>query len=147
MPLRKQPTITLDAFARGRVDELLARLQGQLVNVVSAADPDAIHDLRVSIRRLTQALRALRGVFAKKSVRPVRRDLKDMMDLAAEIRNRDIALQLMSDAGIAPDSPLAKSFAIQRSANQRRLVNLARRWHRKKLIDDWKALLAGEAAA
>src|SRR5262245_8600949 len=97
---------TLDEFARKQVCELLERLEGEVANVCRNSGPDSIHDLRVSIRRVTQALRALKGVFPGRSTKTIRRTLRAMMNIAAEIRNRDIALELLLDAGVSSDATL-----------------------------------------
>ncbi|MBI4909769.1 MAG: CHAD domain-containing protein [Acidobacteria bacterium] len=148
MPQAKQvaSAVTLDQFARSRVAGLLDRLDSEVNNVCRKCDPDAIHDLRVSIRRLTQALRALRALFSKGEIKPVRRSLREMMDIAAGIRNRDIALELFAAAGVAADATVPLTLARQRDAERKKIVALARKWRRDKLPVSWKALVNGRPA-
>jgi CHAD domain-containing protein len=129
----------LQEFAQQRTQELLERVRKEVAKVSQQQnDAEAIHDLRVAIRRLTQALRALQGVFPKKETKRVRRKLRGMMDLAAEIRNRDIAMELLGKAGVAADaSPVAQRLAAERDAVRGDLVLLARQWKRRHVVDGW----------
>lgn len=140
--MAKAAQLPMDEFARQRVEELLDRLDAQVTNVSRQAGPEAIHDLRVSIRRLTQALRALKGLFSKRRIEPMRRDLRAMMNVAAEIRNRDIALELLQEAGVDPGAKLRTTLAGQRDSWRDEMSVLARRWRRRKIPVRWKALIA-----
>ena len=62
-------------------------------------DPDAIHDLRVSIRRLTQCFRVFHAPAKK-----LRRRLHKIMQHCGAVRNCDIALELLVECGL-PESP------------------------------------------
>jgi len=127
----------LQEFADGRAHELLARVNREMANVAQHNDVDAIHDLRVSIRRFTQALRALKDLFPKSEVKRMRRKLRTVMDVAAEIRNRDIALQLLLEAHITEASPLWQRVAAERDAARGDLTLLARQWRRRHLGTRW----------
>jgi CHAD domain-containing protein len=134
--------MTLDQFARARGGELLDRLEAEVANVSRNGDPEAIHRLRVSIRRLTQALRAMHELYPKRQTKPMRRKLRAMMDLAAEIRNRDVTLDLLVAAGIDRTSPICTRLDEERDAARGDLVVLARQWRRRKLPSDWRSLIA-----
>lgn len=136
-------TESLDAFARRRVGELVDRLEREVANVCRKSDADGIHDLRVSIRRLTQALRALRGLFSKAEIEALRAPLREMMNLAAEVRNRDIALELLSAAGVTADAKVCVKLASERGEAQTAILTLARNWRRAKLPAIWRAALTG----
>lgn len=127
----------LQQFAEHRAHELLARVNREMANVAQHNDVDAIHDLRVSIRRFTQALRALQTLFPKTEVKRMRRKLRTVMDVAAEIRNRDIALQLLNEAQITEASPLWQRLASERDAARGDLTLLARQWRRRNLGTRW----------
>jgi CHAD domain-containing protein len=114
--------MTLREFADQRTAELQRSVKRELQRTAKNADADAIHDLRVSIRRYTQALRALQGLIPKSEVRNKRRPLKHTMDLTAEVRNRDIALELLAEAGAEPDSRLAAKLKRQRDSACKALV-------------------------
>ncbi len=88
------PSATMREFATQETWELLASAAKQIRK--AAADPheDAVHKMRVSIRRFQQALRLFAQFFSPKGLRRVKADLKAVMDPAGELRNRDIALKL-----------------------------------------------------
>ncbi len=60
---------------------------------------EAVHKMRVSIRRLQQALRLFDQFLRGKGVRGLRRELKSIMVPAGELRNCDIALTLTTSRG------------------------------------------------
>ena len=61
-------------------------------------DEEAIHDLRVSIRRLSRCLRLFSPLYPGSSWKKVRNRLKVLMEAAGEVRDRDIAAKLLIDA-------------------------------------------------
>lgn len=81
------------------------RLKRFLAQVQAAAnhpdDADAVHDLRVSIRRLTQSFRTFRKVFDPKPLRRLRRRLHKLMNACAAVRTCDVAIEVLKAAGIA----------------------------------------------
>src|SRR5678815_1939319 len=83
-------------FAYDQAYRRLGRLAFQINQTVRSRDAEAVHDLRVAIRRFSQVLRVFKPCFRGKEVRKIRRELKQIMVLAGEVRNCDIALQLMS---------------------------------------------------
>ena len=55
--------------------------------------------MRVSIRRLQQALRLFSQFFRKRGVGRVRKQLKEVMTAAGELRNFDVAIPLVKRLG------------------------------------------------
>jgi CHAD domain-containing protein len=53
--------------------------------------------MRVSIRRLQQAMRTFRQYLPAKAVKGIRQELKQIMEPAGELRNHDIAIELVKD--------------------------------------------------
>ena len=106
-----------------------------------SADSDAVHDLRVAIRRLAQCLRVFEQFFPRDRTRKIRRALKQMVDLASEVRDRDVALVLVSKAKIAPKSELPRRLADDRRSAQRALVTELKQWIRGNLSRKWRSAL------
>jgi CHAD domain-containing protein len=71
-------------------------------------DPDAIHDLRVSIRRLVQACKTFGELLDPAPVKHLRRRLRKLMDLCAAVRNCDVALTLLGEAGATTDASASR---------------------------------------
>jgi CHAD domain-containing protein len=87
--------VTLDAFATAKIAELLAVTVLAIHRAATSPDEEAVHKMRVSIRRLQQALRLFRNFLREKGVRSLQGELKMIMEPAGELRNYDIALTLV----------------------------------------------------
>ena len=88
-------------------------------------DPKAIHDLRVAIRRTEQACKTFRELFDPASVKKLRWRLHRLMELCAAVRNCDVALILLDQAGVttgASVSRLKKTRAAAAKKLSRRLA-------------------------
>jgi len=96
------PTSPTRQFANERVGALLDQTAFQLANLVRTGDEEAVHKLRVSIRRLQQALRLFGQYFDEANVRKLRKQLRELMRAAAEVRNRDVAGALLAKLGASP---------------------------------------------
>lgn len=128
-------------YVAGQIDPLLDRLAAALEE--AAADPQekSIHRLRTSIRRLSGALRVFAEFFPTTVVRKVRRQLREVMTAAGDVRNRDIALMLLQRAGVPVDGPLGGQLSSERTAAQEELVRQLRRLHERDRIPRWRQKL------
>jgi CHAD domain-containing protein len=106
-----------------------------------AADTEAVHDLRVAIRRLAQCLRAFAPFFPHRATRKIRRALKAMLALASAVRDRDIAVNLAARAKIAPGTELRTRLAEERGVAQKALVTDLKQWTRTNLSRKWRSSL------
>jgi len=96
-------------------------------------DPDAIHDLRVSIRRLTQCFRIFRDLLDPTPVKKLRRRLHKIMEHCGDVRNCDIALELLEECGLTAGPSVAKLKTARADAAwklHRSLKKERRRHHR-----------------
>jgi len=102
----------LNPISKYAVKESKVRLKRFSKNVKLAAkhpeDPEAIHDLRVSIRRAAQAFKTFADLLYASKVKKLRRRLHKLMDLCADVRNCDIALTLLDQVGIATGASLSR---------------------------------------
>jgi CHAD domain-containing protein len=128
-------------YANEQTSTLLRRLAFQASRTAKLADVDAVHDLRVSIRRLTQCLRVFRQFFPRIRARKIQQKLEMVMDLASQVRDRDIALALLADAPPLPDSTLAHALAEERTEAERSLVTALQRWNRRSFHKRWRSRL------
>ena len=128
-------------FVQEQTSTLLRRLAFRIHRVSQSGDPESLHDLRVSIRRLNEALRGFQEFFPHKKARRVRHQLRDMMDLAAEIRNRDIAIALLRESKIPSGGTLLKTLAQDRKSAKDRLVKQLKRKDWRDVVPRWRRRL------
>src|SRR4051812_44141846 len=84
---------------------LLRRLAFQVSHAAKSADHEAVHDLRVAIRRLNRCLRAFSQFYPGQSWKKIRRRLRHLMDAAGDVRDRDIAANMLQEAGFDSTDP------------------------------------------
>lgn len=94
-------------------------------------DPDWIHDLRVAIRRYTQCLRLFSPCWKKSETRAIRDSLTPLMDLLGEVRNYDIALDLLQTLDLQ-QAREGKTLATRRTKAQGDLLRHLKHFNRKK---------------
>lgn len=124
-------------FARKQTIGRLKTLESALRTAARhPKDAEAVHDLRVAIRRFVQCLKIFQQFFDARVARKIRRRLGKLMDLCAAVRNCDIALELLGEAGIE-DSGLAESLAASRTATERTLAGSLKRWRRRSIRKTW----------
>ena len=131
-------------FAVAQANRLLGRLAFVIGRAARSPGPDAIHDLRVAIRRFQQALAVFAPCFPAKDTKKTGRRLKRLMALAGEVRNCDIAARLLSRSGKAP--ALHQKIEAQRKEACARLTALLQRQSDRNWFAKWRARL-GEADA
>lgn len=79
-------------YLRERCDDFFL----QVTRVRESFAPEAIHDLRVSSRRLRECLNVFAGCFKKRQVTELRKELKSLTNYLGAIRNSDEALLFFS---------------------------------------------------
>ncbi|HRJ20834.1 MAG TPA: CHAD domain-containing protein, partial [Bryobacteraceae bacterium] len=87
-------------FARGETEARMARFFEELERATRAPDEEAVHDLRVSIRRFSQALRIFAPLLPGKAVKKIRGRMKVVMDAAAVVRDLDVGMEALAELGV-----------------------------------------------
>jgi CHAD domain-containing protein len=121
----------LPRFALKQTRTALARLSARLRRAARhPKDPEAIHDLRVSIRRFTQCLVTFEGLFDPAAVKDVRKQLRKLMKRCGEVRNADIAQALLHTAGVPDRSRVYGKVAARRVEAEEELIRYVakKRW-------------------
>jgi CHAD domain-containing protein len=131
-----EPGVKMADFAHVKMAELLTVMAGALHDAALDPHADAVHDMRVSIRRFQQGLRVFGQYLPNKPVRRVRKQIKRIMDCAGDLRNHDIAIGLVKRAG--RDIP---ELAQQRVAAQEALSAVLVEVVTPGLADEWSAAL------
>lgn len=122
------------AFALAKTSDLLGTMVRALNAAAANPHADAVHDMRVSIRRLQQALRLFRQFLPRRAVKQLRKTMRRIMDPAGELRNYDIALEL---AG--PRSSVASSLSGKRAAAAQALAEVLTDVSDPALEERWQA--------
>ncbi len=127
-------------YALSQTAILLRRFAFQVNRASRLSDADSIHDLRVAIRRLSRCLRVF-SQFYPRDWKKVRRQLSGLMDLAGAVRDRDIALALLAEAGVSPRTAIVGCLKTERGAAARDLQLEIRRWKNRSFSRKWRARL------
>ncbi|MBZ5675259.1 MAG: CHAD domain-containing protein [Acidobacteriia bacterium] len=100
-------------------------------------DPEAIHDLRVSIRRLRQELNVFEEWLKPGPAKRIRGNLKKLMERCAAVRNCDIALEVLQAAGC--QSPkLASGLEKDRRRARAELADKLTSWRKEDRVGRWR---------
>lgn len=120
---------------------LLRRLAFQVNRTSNSGDADSIHDLRVAIRRLSRCLRVFSAFYPARSWKKIRSRLAEMMQAAGRVRDRDIALELLAEAGMGRRSAIMIRLEAERRKATRDLRLYLRRWRSRNSFHKWRSRL------
>lgn len=127
------------AYAIEQLSHSLNTLAFQIHRAAKLPGPGEIHDVRVSIRRFSQALLLFTDFFPKGETRKIRRKLKLMMRLTSQIRNRDIALEFLARL---KQTGHRRRLASERLAYEREFREMIRRWNTRDFSARWRSGLS-----
>ena len=128
---------TMREFALLQTAVLLRRLAFEVNRAAKNGDHAAVHDLRVAIRRFSRSLRVFAQFYPPGSWKRIRRQLRELMEVAGGVRDRDIALQLLTEAGVPRGAAIVvrlenerhqAGIALQQALRRFRTGNLSRKW-------------------
>ena len=128
-------------YARTQTANLLRRLALQVNRAARDGGADSVHDLRVVIRRLSRCLRVFSQFYPPHSWKRIRRRLSGLMAAAAAVRDRDIAVELLGQAGVSPQAAVVVQLVEQRREAGRRLLLEIRRWKSRGFSRKWRSRL------
>jgi len=132
----------MQQFVELQTSERLKKLESELKNAFDLPeDPDAIHDLRVAIRRLNQTLRVFGNWFGARRVKKLRGRLKKLMERCGAVRNCDIALEVLK-AAEWPDEALSQGLEKERKRTCKKLRKTLQGWHHSHRVQRWRERLA-----
>ena len=128
-------------YARLQTAILLRRFAFQVNRTARFGDAESIHDLRVAIRRLSRCLRVFPQFYPDRYWKHIRVSLSSLMEAAGEVRDRDIAIELLTAAGVPQRSAIVSRLKSERGEASRQLLVEIRRWKRRDLSRKWRARL------
>ena len=126
-------------YALEQMNHLLTRLAYQVHRAAKQPGADEIHDLRVSVRRFSQGLQLFADFFPPPEVKNIRGMLKSLMRLTSAIRDRDITLEFLAEAGRLAHRPRLER---ERGAYQRQFSQMLRRWSAQDFSAKWRSGLS-----
>jgi CHAD domain-containing protein len=132
----------MDKFASVQASRLLGKLAFHVRHAAKHPNEDAIHDLRVSIRRLSQCLREFHQFFPRRETKKILKQLGRVMDLAAEMRNRDVAIELIGKDGRPGESAFLATLRDERERAKQKLSRALVQWRRRDFSRKWRPWLA-----
>jgi CHAD domain-containing protein len=106
----------------------------------AASDPhdaDAIHDLRVSMRRLSQCIEMFAGFLDAAAVGKIGKKIKRLMNRCGAVRNCDITLDLLKAVKISEHARSVRDIEKQRRDAETALIKQLKRWSGKGIRKDW----------
>lgn len=133
--------MTMREHARRETSALLHRLADQVDHAAEAAEADSIHDLRVVIRRLSRCLRLFAQFYPHRRWRKLREDLGALMDAAGAVRDVDIAIALLAEAGLPPRAAVVVRLSAGRRKKRDAFLTEVRRWRIRRLSKHWREKL------
>ncbi len=112
--------MTSAEHARDTLRQSIGKLEAQIAVTLKNTGEEPVHDLRVSIRRMSQALRTfaplLPGNPPGKSAKKMRKALKPALDAAAIARDHDVCEALLLKCGLPEGHPLLTSMKAERDS-------------------------------
>jgi CHAD domain-containing protein len=135
------PALDTSHFANQQIARLLERLASQVHQAIRSATADAVHDLRVAIRRYKQAITAFREYLPSRNVKRIRRSLKYLMGPAGEVRNCDIAMKKLAKLRSEDGPPLREKLQAHRKLSAAKLATALKQWEARQSAAKWRAAL------
>jgi CHAD domain-containing protein len=102
---------------------------------------ESIHDLRVAVRRFSRCLRCFAQFYPSRRQKKVRARLARLRDLAGAVRDRDIALDLLTKAGVAERSAVVARLQAERAKASHALKREMARWRDRGFLEKWRGEL------
>jgi CHAD domain-containing protein len=128
-------------YARQQTAFLLQGLAAEIKRAAREESADAIHDLRVAIRRLSRCLRSFSQFYPGRGWKKARAQLSELLHAAGAVRDRDIALELLAEAGSSGSAPIVIKLQAERAKARRELALEIRRWHERDFTGKWQSQL------
>lgn len=132
-------TAETHGFAARRTLGLLDDLAMQIKRTRRSPSPDAVHQVRIALRRFSQSLSAFRTLFVGAGVGKIRRKLRTLMNLAGAVRDRDVALKFIQKW--RGPAEIVAALQLQRNESAQELVSKLSRWTGRRLHETWRATL------
>jgi CHAD domain-containing protein len=125
--------------SRAVLEKKLRKLRREMERVARDPDVDAVHDVRVAVRRMVQAVRFSAGTEGAGAAKKLARRLRRVRRRAGPVRDRDVIHALLAGEGLRLADP---AMAFLRGERRMAGASLSA-WMRRRLQQDVCAKWAG----
>lgn len=115
----------------------MERLAFEANRTAKSPGADAVHDLRVAIRRLQQGLVTFKELFPRKPAKRIRKQLKAVLAAAGKLRDCDIALEILTRTAQPGAAALERHVHGARRTAERSLRLVLKHLSLRKRISKW----------
>jgi CHAD domain-containing protein len=119
------------------LDRFRREIESQLGPAVAGEDPEALHDLRVAVRRTRSGLKHSAGVLSRKQRRRFQEEFSRLQDITGPARDYEVWMAALPD-----DDPLRFVLAGYHEEARRAAVTALSSRHTKQLLARWHTRLA-----
>jgi len=128
-------------YAYWQTAALLRRLSKEAGKAARTRDADTVHNLRVAIRRMKGCLVLFADFYPESGRKKLKKKLNRLMHACGEVRDRDIALALLAEAGVPAGAAVAQRLAAERKDAARHLRSALQHWKNGRSSRQWRARL------
>jgi CHAD domain-containing protein len=128
-------------FAIEQARGLLKHLTLQVNRVIKSCTADAVHDVRVAIRRFNQSIALSQPYLSDGHLRKHRKRLKKIMTAAGEVRNADVAMKLIARFRTPHAVELKARMNAERKEAERSLLAQLKDWNARQIATKLRAAL------
>jgi len=136
---REQGHDAKHSAADEKVRRLLERLVFQGNRTAKGSSPEAVHDLRVAIRRAEQALVTFKPLLPRKAAKRIRKQLKAVLSAAGAVRDYDVAIKILMKIEQPGAAELRREIRTRRKTAERTLLACLKRLSLRTKISQWFA--------
>jgi CHAD domain-containing protein len=135
---------TAGPFLAATLRALDMRVADVIPRVLSSEDEEAVHDLRVGLRRTRTVLEIGRSVLGRFQADEVRAALRDVQRATGALRDEEVLLDLVKSLGV--EGPDVEAWIAARRRRERRLRSALRRLVRSGELDRGRQMVGAMLA-
>jgi transposase len=132
-------------FARRETFARCERVLAEIDRISRNAGEDEVHDLRVSIRRFSQAVRIFEPLLPKRARKIVGR-VRTLLAAAGEVRDLDVGIERLLKLGVPGQDPLIVSMHESRRRLSLQLLGEVFKLRADAPEQSWPAVFLAEPA-
>src|SRR5271166_56453 len=121
--------------------DLLDHLAKEMYQAAKNPDTDAVHDVRVAIRRTRECLKVFAPAFPSSAARSIDKKLSKILKAAGELRNLDIAVELLKESGLPKAAELIQEIEKDRRSQA---ADFSEALEKLDIAEKWKSKLAAK---